>query len=303
MADSDASSSDSSPAAAPNVITEDDVRLIFPEDGAWVHNWASIIGPDADEVLVPLGALNDPATLERMLTENRWLDVAEYLQKAVEFHAEDAVAYPEDAPSPADMLRAHPELYVLPRVQHALELLGQGKQALAFQYYGDTIFAPTRVARRTPHLDALLARLQDMILDGRPDVLNLPDERLMTSRHIRDYLRVYFPAFNGSPEVVASIAASKRDLYTTAAFGEALGGDYFRCLVCHQQLTLPTAPDHRFVEHLHDDCPAVTPAVRRRLPRRNRPPRRQPAPAAAGEPHGGGAAGGGAPDHHQVAPD
>ncbi|KAL6630663.1 hypothetical protein ACP70R_028514 [Stipagrostis hirtigluma subsp. patula] len=283
MADSDASSSDSSPAAAPNVITEDDVR-----------------------VLVPLGALNDPATLERMLTENRWLDVAEYLQKAVEFHAEDAaaaVAYPEDAPSPADMLRAHPELYVLPRVQHALELLGQGKQALAFQYYGDTVFAPTRVARRTPHLDALLARLQDMILDGRPDVLNLPDERLMTSRHIRDYLRVYFPAFNRSPEVVASIAASKRDLYTTAAFGEALGGDYFRCLVCHQQLTLPTAPDHRFVEHLHDDCPAVTPAVRRRLPRRNRPPRRQPAPAAAGEPHGGGAAGGGAPDHHQVAPD
>ncbi|KAL6630664.1 hypothetical protein ACP70R_028515 [Stipagrostis hirtigluma subsp. patula] len=307
MADSDGSSSASSPASpGPKaVITEDDVRSMFPDEGGWAHNyWPYMMGPNT-ETLERLGALNNPAVLEGMLAERRWLDVAEYLETALKFHPEDAaaaVAYPADAPSPADMLRAHPELFVLPRRQHALELLADGEQEQAQRYFDDSIFAPTRLARRTRHLDAVLARLGDMIRGDVP-LLDLDDERRTTARDIQDYLRVYFPNMYRGQEVAASIAASKNDLYTTAAFGEVIGGGKFRCLVCHQQLTLPTAPDYRFVEHLHDDCPAVTPAVRSRLPRRNRRPRLQPAPAAAGEPHGGGAAGGGAPDHHQVAPD
>ncbi|KAL6905988.1 hypothetical protein ACP4OV_003589 [Aristida adscensionis] len=288
MADSDCCSSSSAATAAPAAADPDVV----------------ITG-----ALPALGNLNYPSTLQGLIAENRWLDVAEHLDKALRFHpaeAAAAVAYPDDAPSPADMLRAHPELYVLPRRQHALELLGKGKPASAQQYCEDSIFRPIRLARRTPHLDALLAKLWDRIAGGRSDKLILGDERRMTSRHIWDYLRVYFPSFNRGAEVAASIAMSKKALFTVAEFGEAIDVERYRCLVCHQTLYLMTAPDFRLIEHLHGDCPAVTPHVRRRLPRRNRPPWQQPAAQAAGaaDDHhhhhggGGGAAGGGADGDH-----
>ena len=46
----------------------------------------------------------------------------------------------------------------------------------------------------------------------------------------------------------------------------------YRCLVCHETMAFRNVPDKRLVEHLHHHCPAVTPAVRSRLPRPNRPP-------------------------------
>jgi len=64
------------------------------------------------------------------------------------------------------MVRAHPKLFVLPRRQHVLELLGNDNQAEAQKYFTENIFEPTCVAHRTPHLDTLLARLQDTIRDG-----------------------------------------------------------------------------------------------------------------------------------------
>ncbi|RCV24453.1 hypothetical protein SETIT_5G085600v2 [Setaria italica] len=271
MADdnSDASSAESAAPAPtpPGALTEDDVR---------VH--------------VLTGSLNKPHVLEALLAAGNWLDVAKYLGRALTFHREEAqaaVAYPDgdDAPSPDDMLRAHPELFVLPRGQHALELLGDGKLEEAQQYFNESIFEPTRVAPRTHHLDTLLARLRDMIFnDGAAAQLELelPGERDRTSRHIQDYLRVYFPTLDRGPEAVASMVISKEPLYTTSAFGELIRDHNFRCLVCHQPLTFLSAPDNRMVEHLHDHCPAITPAIRRRLPRRNRPPRpQQPPPAAA----------------------
>ncbi|KAJ1258654.1 hypothetical protein BS78_10G092000 [Paspalum vaginatum] len=174
------------------------------------------------------------------------------------------------------MLRAHPELFVLPRRQHCLELLGEGEGEQAQQYFNDMIFAPTRDARRTRYLDDLLGQLQGMIA-GNKAQLNLLEERHSTCRSIQDYLRVYFPAFDRGDEVRASKERSKGRLHwTTAAFGELIGGDRFRCLVCHKPLTLRNEPNNRMVSHLHDECPNITPGIRSRLPRRNRPPRLNP---------------------------
>lgn len=72
--------------------------------------------------------------------------------------------------------------------------------------------------------------------------------------------------------MVASMMASNEVLHTTSAFGEVVGGYDYRCLVCHQLLTFHSDPNNRMVQHLHESCPAMTPAVRRRLLPRNRPP-------------------------------
>lgn len=126
--------------------------------------------------LEPLGALNDPNVLEGMLTGRRWLDTAKYLDKAIAFHAQDnkvAAAYPdEDAVSPGGgdgmLLRKHPELFVLPRRQHTLDLVADGEKEAARQYYNNSIFAPTRLVRRTRHLDNLIQGLQDMVHGAKP---------------------------------------------------------------------------------------------------------------------------------------
>ncbi|CAO2204844.1 unnamed protein product [Urochloa humidicola] len=181
------------------------------------------------------------------------------------------------------MPRAHPELFVLPRRQHALELLGNGNLAEAQQYFNQHIFQPTRAASLTLYLDNLITNLQNMIFNEGPAAqqLDLPAQRDRTSRRIQDYLRVYFPTLDRGPEAAASMAMSKEHLYTTWPFGEHISDQNYRCLVCHQTIPFHTAPDHRMVEHLHGGCPAMTPGVRRRLPRLNRPPwPRQPPPPA-----------------------
>jgi len=107
--------------------------------------------------------LYEHATLDALLRGNRWLGAAEYLSRSLLLHHDD-----DDSagPAPADeMPREHPELIVLLRRQHALELLGDGKREAARQYYYDkSIFAPTRLVHRTRHLDALLSDLRDSII-------------------------------------------------------------------------------------------------------------------------------------------
>ena len=76
----------------------------------------------------------------------------------------------------------------------------------------------------------------------------------------------------------AAMAASSGVLYAAAPFGEVVGQKQYRCLACHQSLSFHNVPDQRLTEHLHDYCPAVTPAVRSCLPRRNRPPWRYDIP-------------------------
>ncbi|CAO2193447.1 unnamed protein product [Urochloa humidicola] len=184
------------------------------------------------------------------------------------------------------MPRAHPELYVLPRRMHVLELLNIDDLEEAQKYFNEEIFEPTRAANLTPHLNNLITELRDTIFrDGADAQLNLPEERYMTSRHIRDYLRVYFPTLKRSDEVAASMVMSKKKLHSTWPFGEHIFDYNYRCLVCHKPIDFHSAPDNRMVEHLHDDCTAMTPAVRHRLPRRNRPPRQPlpPPPAAAAD--------------------
>ncbi|CAO2160878.1 unnamed protein product [Urochloa humidicola] len=184
------------------------------------------------------------------------------------------------------MPRAHPELYVLPRRMHVLELLNIDELEEAQKYFNEEIFEPTRTGNLTPHVNNLITELRNTIFrDGAAAQLNLPEERCMTSRHIRDYLRVYFPTLKRSDEVAASMAMSKKQLHSTWPFGEHIFDYNYRCLVCHKPIDFHSAPDNRMVEHLHDDCPAMTPGVRHRLPRRNRPPwprqPRPPPPAAA----------------------
>lgn len=70
----------------------------------------------------------------------------------------------------------------------------------------------------------------------------------------------------------STMATSTSVLYAAAPFGEVVGEKQYRCLVCHQLLHFHVVPHQRLTEHLHDHCPAVTPALRGRLPRANRPP-------------------------------
>ena len=84
------------------------------------------------------------------------------------------------------------------------------------------------------------------------------------------------------------MAASSGVLYAAAPFEEVVGEKQYRCLACHQSLSFHNVPDQRLTEHLHDYCPAVTPAVRSRLPRRNRPPWHAPSSQAQAKPIGGG---------------
>ncbi|KAJ1270025.1 hypothetical protein BS78_06G023000 [Paspalum vaginatum] len=221
-----------------------------------------------------MGCLDLPDVLESLVADHRWLHVAEYLQNALAYHhraAQAAIAYPDEAPAHDDMLRAHPELFVLPRRQHCLELLGEGQWEQAQYYFDDHIFAPTRHTRRTRYLDDLIAHLQGMTSRNEAPE-NLAKERHETARSIQDYLRLYFPGFDRGPEVEASKARSREPLCSTAAFGELIKGHNFRCLVCHQPLTLLNDANNRMVLHLHSYCPNMTPAVRCRLPSRNRPP-------------------------------
>ncbi|CAL4957887.1 unnamed protein product [Urochloa decumbens] len=293
---SSAASNSPPPALAdPGVITEEDVRSLFDGEGGWGAGYwpymMGTMGTEDDEMFVQLGSLDRPAVLENMLAAGRWVDVSGYLQRALEFHrdeAQAAVAYPEgdNVPAPTDMPRAHPELFVLPRRMHALELLGSDNLEEAQHYFNLDIFGPTRAANRTLYLDNLITELQNMIFNEGPAAqpLDLPGERRRTAQHIQDYLRVNFPTLDRGPEAAASMATSKRQLYTTWRFGEHIDDYNYRCLVCHQTIPFNTAPDHRMVEHLHADCPAMTPGVRRRLPRPNRPPRPAqppPPPAAA----------------------
>nr|TKV90290.1 hypothetical protein SEVIR_9G018850v2 [Setaria viridis] len=179
------------------------------------------------------------------------------------------------------MLRDHPELIVLLRRQHALELLCDGKPVQAQQYYFFSILGATWLHRRTPLLDKLVSDLGKTLAAavaavGEPTdpSLDLPAERRRTCRDVWDYLRVYFPEFDRRAEAAAWMARSRGVLYTAAAFGEVVSeiGKQYRCLVCHQPLSFCNVPDQRLTEHLHDHCPAVTPALRSRLPRANRPP-------------------------------
>lgn len=89
----------------------------------------------------------------------------------------------------------------------------------------------------------------------------------------------FIPECRG-PDVVGWIARFQHKLYSTKSFAEVINFEKYRCLVCHQTLVFRTAPDHRMVEHLHG-CDAMTPGLRSRLPRPNRPPRSHHLPAAA----------------------
>lgn len=65
-------------------------------------------------------------------------------------------------------LPEHPEFIVLLRRQHALEPLGEGKREEAQDYYNHSIFGASRRVHRTPHLDALISGLGDVIAAAAP---------------------------------------------------------------------------------------------------------------------------------------
>ncbi|CAL4945363.1 unnamed protein product [Urochloa decumbens] len=254
------------------VVSADEIRCLFPEvAGPSVQKFP---GPNPEALIVmALGVENGRATLNALLKGGRWLEAADHVARCLQLIRKDEQEGPADV-----MLREHPELIVLLRRQHALEMLGEGKPEQAQGYYLSSISGTVNawLTNRTLHLDALVTDLGDTIAAAAAAAatlpLDLPAERRRTCRDVRDYLRVYFPEFDRGAEASASMARSRSVLCHAAPFGEVVGEKEYRCLVCHKSLTFPYVPDQHLTEHLHYHCPAMTPAVRSRLPRANRPP-------------------------------
>ncbi|KAL6642044.1 hypothetical protein ACP70R_020225 [Stipagrostis hirtigluma subsp. patula] len=276
MADGDSSGSDGDD-TAPR-MEESDLRSLFSAE-----EWE--IGtkfPEPDtvptkhfELLVSLGSLNFPGVLRSMVDERRWLDIGRYLRRALRFHAKDAaeaVAYPPARPD--HIRRAHPELYVLPRRQHALELLGQGKRQEALRYYHDAILARIHPVRRNAHVDELLSSLAEIINQDKP--LDLGREALETHKAIEEYIELYFPRLRrgvklrGLPGDGDKLGGSCRFGWLVLPLQQEPCEEHHelvRCLVCHSRLHLRSPQHWTFTEHLYTECPAMTPYLRKQLPR------------------------------------
>ncbi|TVU22266.1 hypothetical protein EJB05_31950 [Eragrostis curvula] len=278
MADSDWSSSGSSGSdATSRAMDEDDVRALVVREREQAGNVGhySVVEQHYD-LLVSLGSLRFPDILESLLLYERWPEIARYLRHALRFHAKDAaeaVAYPPARAT--DMRRAHPELYLLPRRQHALHLFSAGQHDQALHFYHERILPRILAVRRNAHVNALVESLGAILAGQQPLAIRDYDREVAsTSRAIRDYVQVYFPGFCNSFYQKMMIGHSMDKLGQAWSFGEVLmPGDILdptttiRCLVCHAQLPMGTFPDAKLLDHLYMGCPATTPHIHRLLPR------------------------------------
>ncbi|KAL6847137.1 hypothetical protein ACP4OV_022990 [Aristida adscensionis] len=182
--------------------------------------------------------------LSTMMQPGRWMDVADYLGRVMRANYRDLLgaAVPTEGRSAWDLRWSHPELYMLPRLQDALELARGGQLQQARDRYADLV----QVIGDARHnggdayanlLGGVLQILADATADGAGIITEevVSEQTARTRTAIQDYLYAYLPKTTGRLELKYVVD----DDTGCWLFGVRLGGrpSKFRCLLCHMEQT------------------------------------------------------------------
>ncbi|KAL6634503.1 hypothetical protein ACP70R_027174 [Stipagrostis hirtigluma subsp. patula] len=277
--------------------TEEQFRAVLDAGGpggyeAWQQAW----WPEKGEFVFATGVLDIERVLDPMLVQGRWMDVAGYMRRAFRFYVTEAQAVGAAIPTNQnpiwDIRWTHPELYLLPRAQHALELASQGLWVEAREYLDDLEGVVTWTTENSSqgHGDFLWGMIQHLANAvynaAQVTLAQVTTGRERTRTAIRDYLRVYLPRATRRLQIPGADSEWQ--------FADRIGERRFRCLVCHMEQAGDLWNVRRHIVHR---CRAATASVRDRLPGNGRKRKRRHHggdPGAGPSSHGGGGGGGGA---------
>uniref|UniRef100_A0A0D9WHJ6 Uncharacterized protein n=1 Tax=Leersia perrieri TaxID=77586 RepID=A0A0D9WHJ6_9ORYZ len=163
------------------------------------------------------------AILESLIRRNDWPKVDEYLMKIVYKNFLDSISAVSGVPS-GEINQAHPELALLPRQQHAYDLLLEGKYDEASDYYNENLAMLEKC--RSKRVRAASSELKHHISNRTQAVNNDVD----TGIAIKDYIYLYYPILR--PDIRKRKCGRKPHEPWDFAWREGSGG--FRCFACHK---------------------------------------------------------------------